>query len=76
MLSLLMFLISILLLITEIIYGQRKLQSQKLKKKMHSTKNIFANERFESEFHENFITELNELVSSTKALYYVSLATS
>ena len=71
-----MFLISLLLLITEIIYGQRKLQNQKLKKKMHSTKNIFANERFESEFHENFITELNELVSSTKALYYVSLATS
>lgn len=71
-----MFLISLLLLITEIIYGQRKLQNQKLKKEMHSTKNIFANERFEGEFHENFITELNELVSSTKALYYVSLATS
>ena len=38
---------------------------------MYSTKNIFENGRFESDFVclENLIIELNELISSTKVLY-------
>ena len=43
---------------------------------MHSTKNIFQNGRFDSYFVylENLIIELNELISSTKVLYYENLA--
>ena len=53
-----------------------KLQYQKLKQKMHSTKKYIGNVRFESDFVylQNLIIELNKLISSTKALYYENLA--
>ena len=43
---------------------------------MHSIKKYNQNGRFESDFVylENLIIELNELISSTKALYYENLA--
>ena len=43
---------------------------------MCSTKKYLQNGRFESDFVflENLITKLNELISSTKALYYENLA--
>ena len=47
----------------------------KLKAKNIPYKKYIQNGRFESDFIflENLITELNELVSSTKALYYENL---
>ena len=47
----------------------------KLKAKNIRYKKYIQNGRFESDFIflENLITELNELVSSTKALYYENL---
>ena len=49
----------------------------KIKTKMNNTnKQYIQNGRFESDFVflENLITEINELISSTKNLYYENLA--
>ena len=67
-----MYVINILLLMIKMLYGWTKPENRKLKQKMYSTKKYIQNGRFESDFVclKNIIIELNELISSTKALYY------
>ena len=66
-----MYLISILLLMIKILSGN-KIKS-KIEAKNAICKNFWKKKIFEF-FFENLITKRNELISSTKALYYENLA--